>query len=215
MINVIFVEQQGLFRAAMKHLMAQHPTVHLVGNVETGKELLSAIDKQPNLIIILSTNIQDVSLVSLLKKLKRDNVRAKLLVLANDVNMILARQYLLAGADGYLVKTTSEDQFIDALNKILQNKPVLPEILAQRFANQELNEKNESPFEGLSEREMDILLLMVKGKSIKVISEILHLSPKTISTYKGRIFEKMNVKSMMDVFFLAVEFGLIKSESIA
>lgn len=212
-MNVIFVEQQGLFRAAMKHLLARHPTIHLIADLETGKELLNAIEPVQNLIIILSTNIQDLSLVSLLKKLKRDEVRAKLLVLANDVNIILARQYMLAGADGYLVKTVSEEQFIEALNKLLQNKPVLPEILAKRLANPEATGQRPFPFEGLSEREMDILLLMVKGKSIKAISEILHLSPKTISTYKGRIFEKMNVKSMMDVFFLAVEFGLIKSES--
>lgn len=215
MINVILVDQQGLFRAGMQHLIARHPEINLIANVETGKELLSAINKQQDTIILLSTNLHDMSMISLIKKLRRDYNRIKLLILANDLNMILAKQYLLAGADGFIIKSVSESQFIDALKKASQNKSVMPEALAQVLANKGIGDANASPFESLSEREMDILLLMVKGKSIKAISEILHLSPKTISTYKGRIFEKLNVNSMMDVFLLAIEFGLIKSESIA
>ncbi len=213
MIKLIFVEQQGLFRASMKHLITCYPEFHLLGSFETGKELLSTLDKPLEVTIILSANIQDMSLVFLIKKLKRDSSRVKIVVLANEPNMILARQYILAGADGYIVKSITENEFIETLFKIQQNKTVLPDSLAQQLANQEITEENLSPFEVLSQREMDILLLMVKGKSIKAISEILHLSPKTISTYKGRIFEKLNVKSMMDVFLLAAEFGLIGTET--
>jgi len=215
LINIILVDQQGLFRAGMQHMISRYSEVHLMANVETGKELLNAIDKQQDTIILLSTNLQDMSMISLIKKLRRNYNRIKLLVLADDLNMILAKQYLLAGADGFIVKTVSEHQFLEALKKLSQNKPVMPEALAQDLANKSMGDENASPFEALSEREMDILLLMVKGKSIKAISEILHLSPKTISTYKGRIFEKLKVNSMMDVFLLAIEFGLIKSEITA
>lgn len=209
------MEDLGLFRAGMYHLLKHSHEVKLLANVKSGKELFNHIEKEKDIIVLLSTNVQDMSLIALIKKLRRDYKRVKILILANHLNIILAKQYLLAGADGFTIKDISESALIDSLKKMNQNKPVLPEVLAQSLANKSTLPDDGSPFESLSDREMDILLLMVKGKSIKAISEILHLSPKTISTYKGRIFEKLNVSSMMDVFLLAIEFGLIKSESVA
>lgn len=196
-------------------MIARHPDIHLFANVETGKELLSVLDKKLNLIVLLSTNIQDMSIISLIKKIKRDTSKVKLVILANELNMIIAKQCLIAGADSIIIKTLTEVQFVEALRKIQQNKTVLPEALAQKLAKKGIDDEGSSPFESLSEREMDILLLLVKGKNIKTISEILHLSPKTISTYKGRIFEKLNATSMINVFLLAIEYGLIQSQNIA
>src|SRR6056297_303914 len=115
----------------MEHLIARHSEINLVANVETGKELLNVIDKQKDTLILLSTNLLDISMISLIKKLRRDYSRIKLLILANDLNVILAKQYLLAGADGFLVKAISEERFIETLKKASQNKAIMPEALAQ------------------------------------------------------------------------------------
>lgn len=213
MIKIIFVEQQGLLRASIQHLISHYSNLHLIGCFKTGKELLNTLDKPLEVIIILSTTIQDMSLISLIKKLKRDLPRVKLLILANEPNMILAKQYVSAGADGYITKYISESEFIEILSKIQQSKTVVPESLAQKLSQQDMSAKDFSPFSALSEREMDILLLMLKGKSIKMVAERLHLSPKTISTYKGRIFEKLHIKSMIELFLLAMEFGFINTET--
>lgn len=215
MINIILTDQHDLFRAGMRHLLSCYPDINLRADIATGKELLSILDRRLDLIVLLSTNIQDMSIISLIKKIKRDTSKVKLVILANELNMIIAKQYLIAGADSFIIKNLKEAEFVEVLKKIQQNKTVLPEKLTQNLAKKNINIHQASPFENLSEREMDILLLLVKGKSIKTISEILHLSPKTISTYKGRIFEKLNATSMINVFLLAIEHGLIRSQNIA
>lgn len=146
-----------------------------------------------------------MSLVSLIKKLKRDIDQVKLLVLSNVENLNLAEQYRIAGADGYIAKTVTEEQFVQVLTRIWKNESVWPNNLVQRHV------KQDRPLFGmLSRKEMEVLKYMFKGKSIKVISNILCLSPKTISTYKGRIFKKMRMNSMLDLFILGTDSGLIK-----
>lgn len=213
LIKIIMVDQQTLFRVGVSHMLKNYPMISMIADATTGKELFSVVKEGQVDIAIISTNIEDMSVASLIKRLKRDTRDLKVLVLSDDLNFIVAKQYLLAGADGFLLKSADEADFVEALQRLNQSKTVMPEALAQSFAAHKLGNAEASPFDNLSEREMDILLLMVRGKTPKEMSQILHLSPKTISTYKGRIFEKLNVVSMMDVFWLAMEFGLIRAET--
>lgn len=210
MIDVILVEPQTLFRVAMQHLLSNYPTIRLKSNFDTGKAIsIAPVNTFDKLIIILSTNIRDVSLVSLIKKLKRDNVHAKLLVLADEEKLNLAEQYRMAGAHGYIAKIITEERFIQALTKVWQDESVWPDNITQRQTNQN------NPLLGvLSGKEIEVMTYMLKGKSIQNIAKILCLSPKTISTYKGHIFKKMRLNSMMDVFIFGIESGLIKLENI-
>lgn len=215
MINICLSDPQELFRAGIDYLFDNYKFIKLITSVSNGKEMLPT-QQQAVDVYIISSAIADISVVTLIKRILRSDPKAKILILANETNPILARQYLQAGARGYLAKTNSEAQFIEVIKKISADKiVVLPPELIHGYSEETLSNKIATPFESLSNREMDILLLMAKGKSIKEISKLLHLSPKTISTYKGRIYEKLNINTSMELFLLAIKYGLINLENVS
>ena len=109
-------------------------------------------------------------------------------------------------------KTLSITKFIECLFAP-SSKPLLPPEIAQQLKEKEQSWK-ESPFSALSQRETDILLLLFKGLSVIQIGKQLHLSPKTISTYKARVTEKLNVTSIINAYCLAIDYGLLEPQSL-
>ena len=212
MQNIIIVEPQKLVLCGLKHILDTHNICQTIQTVTSGREAISLAAHENVDLIIISTTVDDMSVNALLKKLKRDQPRILLLILANQLNRVLAKKYLTSGADGYITKREDETNFINALQKIAQNKRVIPKNIVENESDLELEEEG-NPFNCLSERETDILLFMIKGKAVKQISAILNLSPKTISTYKGKIFEKLHVNSLIEVFVLASEFGLLDTQA--
>jgi two-component system invasion response regulator UvrY len=210
--NIILIEPQKLVLCGLKYILEKHNICQTIHTVTSGREAMSLATHENIDLMIISTTVDDMSVNALLKKLKRDQPKIVLLILANQLNKVLAKKYLTSGADGYITKKEDETDFINALQKLAQNKRVIPKSIVADEKDLDIEEEGD-PFKRLSEREADILLLMIKGKAVKQISDILNLSPKTISTYKGKIFEKLHVNSLIEVFVLASEFGLLNTQA--
>ncbi len=210
MKNLILLEPQALVRSALANLLEKQNLFDKIIPAVSGKNLLDNIGQTNASIVIISTTTNDMSIFVLIKKLKRDFPEIKLLILANELSSLLAAKFFNAGANGYIAKTATPEEFLNTLKMLQQNNTGASESLLQEISQG--YGLYSSPFDKLSEREVDILLQMLKGKSVKEISGILHLSPKTISTYKGRIFEKLDVHSLIAIFVMATEFGFIETQ---
>jgi DNA-binding NarL/FixJ family response regulator len=118
-------------------------------------------------------------------------------------------QALKAGATGYLTKKVNADELIRAIKRVFLGKRYVSSEVAQQLAVHNFEEEGEDPFGQLSSREMQIMLMVVNCQKVKEISSNLHLSPKTVNSYRYRIFEKLNVGSDVELALMAVRYGVV------
>jgi len=112
---------------------------------------------------------------------------------------------------GYLTKGSRIDEIVHAIHEVLANRHYITPEIAQLLAMSQVDDSGESPFESLSARELQVMLLMLEGRKINEISEQLCLSPKTVSTYRHRLHDKVGVKSDVELARLALFHGLIEN----
>ena len=118
-------------------------------------------------------------------------------------------QMLKAGAEGYLTKSVTVKELEVAIRRVYSGKRYVCNEVAQELASYAFEEKTSSPFELLSHREMQIMMMVVGCQKVREISGSLHLSPKTVNSYRYRIFEKLNVSSDVELVLLAVKHGMV------
>ena len=118
-------------------------------------------------------------------------------------------QALKAGAAGYLTKKVDANELLKAIKRVFLGKRYLSAEIAQQLAVTSFDEVSEDPFGQLSSREMQIMLMVVNCQKVKEISSNLHLSPKTVNSYRYRIFEKLNVGSDVELALMAVRYGVV------
>jgi DNA-binding NarL/FixJ family response regulator len=122
-------------------------------------------------------------------------------------------QMLKAGACGYLTKGVTTDELVTAIRKVFLGKRYVSSDVAQQLAINAFDETHESPFDTLSNREMQIMLMVIGCHKVSDISNNLHLSPKTVNSYRYRIFEKLNVSSDVELTLLAVRYGMLHPQT--
>jgi two-component system invasion response regulator UvrY len=124
------------------------------------------------------------------------------------------KRLLEAGAMGYLTKGCDVDEMIYAIQRVVRGERYIASDIAQQLALGMLPGAEESPFDVLSQREMQILLMITQGQRSQTISEKLCLSPKTVSTYKSRLQEKLHVKNDVELVRLAIRHGMLEEDSL-
>ena len=127
----------------------------------------------------------------------------KVLIFSMNEEDLFARHYLKSGARGFLSKKSTDAEIIQAIQQVLNGKRYISPNLAELLGDDIAGNKNINPFESLSERELSVVSHLLRGNTISAISEIMSLHPSTVGTYKTRIFEKLAIKSLIDLTELA------------
>ena len=122
-------------------------------------------------------------------------------------------QALKAGAAGYLTKKVGAEELVKAIKRVFLGKRYLSGEIAQQLAVTNFDEESQDPFGQLSSREMQIMLMVVNCQKVREISSNLHLSPKTVNSYRYRIFEKLNVGSDVELALMAVRYGVVNGRT--
>ena len=120
---------------------------------------------------------------------------------------------LEAGASGYLTKDCGQHEIINAINSVFAGQRYIGSNIAQKIALSMMPGANKSPFDSLSQREMQVMLMVTQGQNAQEISDKLCLSPKTVSTYRHRLFEKLGVENDVELTRLAIRHGMIENEA--
>jgi DNA-binding NarL/FixJ family response regulator len=207
MIRVLLADDHSLVREGLKHLFELTDDVRVVAEAASGAQVLQLLNQPDFDLILLDMSMPGVSGANLISRIVARTVEIPVLVLSMHNETQIARRALDAGAMGYLTKDCEPEILLAAIRGVARGDLFLDPAVAEKMG--ELGSTFESPYQKLSEREFEILLLLAKGCSVNDIADQLIISNKTVSTHKMRLMKKMGFSSNADIVRYAVAQGLI------
>ncbi len=212
MIRILLVDDHRLFRLGVRKMLAEASNLEIVAEAQSGEEAVSACLKhQPN-VVLMDISMPGIGGLEATRRITRRDGAPGVVILTAHENNPFPIQALKAGASGYLTKGVGAEELIAAIRKVFVGKRYLSSDIAQQMAVTAFDGESDGPFEQLSSREMQIMLMVVNCHRVSEISSNLHLSPKTVNSYRYRIFEKLDVKSDVELTLLAVRYGVVGSQ---
>lgn len=199
MIRVIITDDHEVVRIGIKGILEKDPDIKVTGEAGSGEDLLSKIEHEDYDVVLLDITMSGRDGLYILEQLKE--VRPHLPVLIFSIHMAenYAIRALKSGASGYMNKKAPAEEIIKAVKLVYSGEKYISQSLAGKIAEEFIIGKNKTPHEKLSNREFEVLLHLANGISIKDIGNKLSLSPKTITTYRARILEKMGFSNNADL----------------
>jgi DNA-binding NarL/FixJ family response regulator len=210
MINVLIADDHAILREGLKTILSETNDIHVYAEASSGKEVLEKVDASCCDVIVLDISMPDGNGLQTLQALRKKGIKIPILILSMHEEDQYALRMIKAGANGYLTKESAPEKLIEAIRIVAQGRKYISEVLVEKMAFA-LDENNENlPHESLAKREYEVMLMISKGEKTNAIAEKLGLSPKTISTYKNRILEKMRMHNTAALTRYAVENKLIE-----
>ena len=210
MVNILIVDDHELVRAGLKGILAASSDYQVVGEAETGEAALLLSQKlQPDL-VLMDINMPGIGGLEATRKLKQLNPEIKIIVLTMHKEGPFPSNLIKAGAKGYITKDCGVEETLTAISTVMKGGTYISNQVAQQLAVDMLTNGSQNPFDALSPRELQILMMIFQGNKIREIAETLNLSSKTISTYRYRLFEKLKVKNDTEMARLAIQYGVVE-----
>ena len=209
MPKVLIADDHPIVRTGLKQIIADEPDINIVGEVSNGAEVLEFLMKIPCDLVLLDLSMPKRSGLDVISEIKQIDSNIAILVLSIYPEEQYAVRALRAGAAGYLTKASAPNELIKAMRKVLSGGKYISISLAEILASEIDQHTPQQPHERLSDREHQVMLMLAAGKTVTEVAQELNLSVKTISTYRARILEKMNMRNNAQLTFYAVEKHLI------
>jgi DNA-binding NarL/FixJ family response regulator len=204
MTRVLIADDHKIVRDGLKRILASAADLEVAGEAASGDEALALVRANDYDIAMIDMSMPGVSGIALVKRLKAEKPKMKLLVLSMHGEHQYAARALKAGASGYLTKDSAADQLLGVLRKIAAGGVHISDAAASALVASPARSSHES----LSDREFEVMRLLVEGLGPSEIGERLHLSVKTVSTHKTHILEKLGVGSTAELVRYALEHKL-------
>jgi DNA-binding NarL/FixJ family response regulator len=209
MIRILVADDHSVVREGIKQILAGQEDMVVEDEAANGQEVLGKVAKKEFDLILLDISMPGRSGLEILEELKAVHPRLPVLILSMHPEEQYAVRMLRAGAAGYLTKASAPQELILAIQKVSRGGKYVTVSLAEKLAF-ELDAGAEKPLhERLSNREYQVMLMLASGHSVTEVAEELCLSAKTISTYRSRILEKMDMKKNAELTLYAVKNNLI------
>ena len=210
MIKVLIADDHPIVRQGLRQILSEIPDMVVAGEAVNGQEALDQVRAGGWDVLVLDITMPDRSGLDILKELKHQQPHLPVLVLSIHAEEQFAVRLLKAGASGYLTKENAPDELVKAIRKVVDGGKYISQSLAESLAFS-LDVASDRPrHEMLSDREFQVMQLMASGKTLTEIAEELSLSAKTVSTYRTRLLEKMNLKTNAEIVRYAIENGLVE-----
>ena len=207
MIDLVIVDDHELVRAGFRMILEGEGTICVVGEAGDAEAGLRMIKELKPHVALVDVHLPGYSGLELTERLHRAGASTRVVVLTAIENSRLPRRLLEAGALGYLTKGCPASELLTAVHKVAAGQRYLAPAVAQQLALDSVNGKA-SPFDQVSAREFEVALMLVRGELVKDIGARLSLSPKTVSTYKQRLFEKLEIDNTIALAHLVNAYGL-------
>jgi len=214
LIKIILVDDHQLVRMGIQHMLADAKGIKVVGEAPTGKEALQLVRNIPVDLVLLDLKLPDLSGLEVARRLLAHNPDIKILVVTSAVNDLFPFRLLEAGVRGYITKEASKEELIDSIKKVAVGQRVISPRVATNLALAKTSTNGTNSFDKLSNKEMEVLLMIVRGVEVKEIAASMHLSPKTVNSYRYRIFDKMDVRNDIELTLKAIQHGVIEIEEV-
>jgi two-component system invasion response regulator UvrY len=212
MIKVLLVDDHELVRTGIQQILMEAGGIDVVGAVSSGEEALKQATRLDPDVVLMDVNMPGMGGIEATRRILCSNPMLKVIALTvHDDDPFPARLHE-AGAMGYLTKGSPADEMLSAIRQVASGRPYLSSEVAKKRALAEWQGgqgQGVSPFVDLSQREMQVAMLILEGKKNQDVSDTLNLSPKTISTYRQRVYEKLGVTNDVELTRLAYRFGIL------
>jgi len=214
LIRVLVVDDHDLVRAGITRMLADIDGLQVVGQGSSGEEALrKARDLKPD-VILMDVKMPGIGGLEATRKLQRSNPDIKVIAVTVCEEDPFPTRLMQAGAAGYLTKGAALDEMVQAIRQVFAGQRYISPQIAQQLALKSFQpQQGGSPFDLLSEREIQIALMIANCEKVQSISDKLCLSPKTVNTYRYRIFEKLSITSDVELALLAVRHGMVDASS--
>jgi DNA-binding NarL/FixJ family response regulator len=202
--RVLIGDDHAILRGGLKEILVRYLEGAVCGEAENAQQVLTQVQRHPWDVLILDISMPGRSGLDILSDLKLARPKLPILVLSMHSEEQYAKRVLKAGARGYLKKESAPEELIQAVRNLLAGSRYVSPTLAEQFAR-DLHESGDRPVhETLSAREFEILVMIGSGKTVSQIADELHLSVTTVSTYRARVLEKMNMTTTAELMRYAL-----------
>lgn len=208
MVSVLIADDHAVVRSGLRQFLASTEDIEIVAEAASGEELLALVQQGHSDVVLLDISLPDLNGLEVLKRLKQLQPGLPVLVFSMFSEDELALSALNNGASGYLCKDSPPEQILVALRKVATGARYVSPELAEKLLSGAVNPGKKLPHEILSPREMAVLLRLSNGVPLTKIGEQLHLSVKTVSTYRARILEKLDLHSNAEITRYVLEHKL-------
>jgi two-component system, NarL family, invasion response regulator UvrY len=204
MIRVLLADDHKMVRDGLKRILAATADMEVAAEAASGDEALALVKAADYDIAMLDMSMPGLSGIDLIKRLKLEKPKLRILVLSMHGEQQYAARALKAGASGYLNKDSAAELLVSAVRKVAAGGVHITEAAAASLVSSE-----KAPHQALSDREFEVLRLLAEGLGPTTIADRLHLSVKTVSTHKARILEKLDLRSTAELVRYALEQKLV------
>ncbi|MDQ8039577.1 MAG: UvrY/SirA/GacA family response regulator transcription factor [Rickettsiella sp.] len=217
MINVVLVDDHELVRTGMKRLLGDAPDIKVIGEAGDGEEAIKLIERTKPDVVLMDLNMPGINGSGLngldvTRKLIRSNPKLKIIVVTVCKEGPFPERLVRAGASGYVTKNTNMDELIAAIRKVVKGQIYITPEIAQSMALRQVSDASKSPFSKLSERELQVMYMVTQGIKVNDVANKLFLSPKTVNTYRYRLFEKLGVHNDVELTHLAIRYSMVDGD---
>lgn len=215
MISVFLVDDHELVRTGIRRILEDVRGLRVVGEAVSGEQAVQWCRDNHSDVILMDMNMPGIGGLEATKKILRFNPETKIIVLTVQTETPFPLKVMQAGASGYLTKCSAPDEMIQAIRAVnAGQRYISPEIAQQIALSQVSTPATENPFKALSDREMQITMMITKGNKVQDIAERLNLSPKTVNSYRYRLFEKLNISGDVELTRMAIRYGILDAETL-
>jgi DNA-binding NarL/FixJ family response regulator len=209
MTRVLIIDDHEVVREGLKRILAEEHRGTIFGEAGSPTEALAAARQQEWDVAVLDLSLGEYNGLDLLKELRRLQPRMPVLVLSMHAEEQYARRAYKAGASGYVTKDAPRSQLVFAFNKVARGGRYVSPELAERLVENYDPESDRTRYEALSDREFEVMRLIASGKTVTEIAALLSLSDSTISTYRARILDKLDMRTNAEVTRYAIQNKLV------
>lgn len=212
MISVFLVDDHELVRTGIRRILEDVRGIRVVGEAENGENAVQWCRDNNSDVILMDMNMPGIGGLEATKKILRVRPDTRIIVLTVHTEDPFPTKVMQAGASGYLTKCSAPDEMIQAIRAVHSGQRYIsPEIAQQMALSQFKSHDVENPFKALSERELQIMLMITRGNKVNDIAEQLSLSPKTVNSYRYRLFDKLQINGDVELTRMAMRYGMLDS----
>jgi len=210
MIRILLVDDHALFRTGLTSVLAEAGDFTVIGEASSGEEAVAFVRESPPDIVLMDVNMPGIGGIEATRKIMRGHPEMKVVAVTALSDDPFPSQLLDAGARGYISKGCPADELFGAIRSVMSGNHYISNDVAQKLAlGRMAGHDKQSPLSRLSAREMQVMLMIVTGQSTQDISDGLFLSPKTVSTYRHRLYEKLGVSNDVELTHFAIRHHVI------
>lgn len=213
-IKILVVDDHDLVRMGIARMLKDVGDFRVVGDAKTGEEAVRMARQQLPDVVLMDVRMPGMGGVEATRRLLAFDPSIKVIAVTAYDDDLYPERLMKAGAMGYITKGAEVEEMITAINTVFRGNPYMSSTIAQQLALKKFGGKKEggSPFERLSERELQTAVMIVNGSKVQEIADTFCVSPKTINSYRYRIFDKLKVNSDVELALLAVRHNILELE---